>query len=163
MSGEINTTEELMDYLRKNAQEKGYYFNKDSSFVNELLKSLLINLKRYGYASCPCRLSAGNYDLDSDLICPCVYMEDDVKKYGSCFCALYISKDIFESGKLPASIPESRPKDKLFGIDYNNISAKRTSEKKWKCEICGYEHLGSEPPNSCPKCGAPKEMFKEMK
>ncbi|MDR3307108.1 MAG: hypothetical protein LBS61_05550 [Endomicrobium sp.] len=163
MNEDINTTEELMDYLKKNAQEKGYYFNKDSSFVNELLKSSLTNLKRYGYASCPCRLSTGNYDLDSDLICPCEYMENDVKEYGSCFCALYISKDIFESGKTPISIPERRPKDKLFDIDYANTSTKQTSEKKWKCGICGYEHSESEPPENCTKCGASKEMFKEMK
>jgi ferredoxin-thioredoxin reductase catalytic subunit/rubredoxin len=152
-----------MDYLKKNAQDKGYYFNRDASFVNELLKSLLVNLKRYGYASCPCRLSTGNYDLDSDLICPCVYMEDDVKKYGSCFCALYISKDVCDGKKQVASIPESRPKDKLFGRDYADTNSKITAEKKWKCEVCGYEHSGSGPPSSCPKCGASKEMFKEMK
>jgi rubrerythrin len=90
-------------------------------------------------------------------------MAEDVKKYGSCFCALYISKDIFESGKMSVSIPESRAKDKLFGIDYGNVNLKQTSDKKWKCEICGYEYSGSETPKSCPKCGTPKEMFKEMK
>jgi ferredoxin-thioredoxin reductase catalytic subunit len=163
MNTEINSTQDLMDYLNKNAQEKGYYFNRDASFVSELLKSLLVNLKRYKYASCPCRLSTGNYDLDSDLICPCVYMEEDVKKYGSCFCALYVSKDVYDGKKQAISIPESRPKNKLFGIDYANTNAKIATEKKWKCEVCGYEHSGSEPPGRCSKCGAPKEMFKEVK
>jgi rubrerythrin len=77
--------------------------------------------------------------------------------------ALYISKDIFESGKTPTSISERRPKDKLFGINYANTSTKQTYEKKWKCSICGYEHSGNEPPDNCPKCGASKEMFMEMK
>jgi ferredoxin-thioredoxin reductase catalytic subunit len=152
-----------VDYLKKNARKKGYYFNRDSFFVNELLKSLFVNLERYGYASCPCRLSTGNYDLDSDLICPCGYMEEDVKKYGSCFCALYVSKDVYDGKKQATSIPESRPKDKLFGIDYANTNVRITSEKKWKCEVCGYEHSGNEPPDNCPKCGASKEMFKEVK
>jgi ferredoxin-thioredoxin reductase catalytic subunit len=152
-----------MDYLKKNAQKKGYYFNKNSFFVDGLLKSLFVNLERYGYASCPCRLSTGNYDLDSDLICPCKYMEEDVRKYGSCFCALYVSKDVYDGKKQVTSIPESRPKDKLFGIDYANTNVKITSEEKWKCEVCGYEHSENEPPDSCPKCGAPKEMFKEAK
>ncbi len=31
----------------------------------------------------------------------------------------------------------------------------------WKCAVCGYIHDGDEPPESCPKCGAPKEQFKE--
>ena len=31
--------------------------------------------------------------------------------------------------------------------------------KKWKCSVCGYVHTGEEPPEKCPVCGAPKEMF----
>jgi len=121
----INVNEELIAYLKKNARAKGYYFNKNSVFVNELLKNLCVNLKRYGYASCPRRLSTSVYGLDSDLICPCRYMENDIKKYGSGFCALYVSKDAYEGKKETSPIPESRPKDKLFGIDYSNPSAKK--------------------------------------
>lgn len=31
--------------------------------------------------------------------------------------------------------------------------------KKWVCRVCGYVHEGPEPPDECPVCGAPKEMF----
>lgn len=31
--------------------------------------------------------------------------------------------------------------------------------KKWKCTVCGYIHIGDEPPEKCPVCGAPKEKF----
>ncbi|NOU35804.1 MAG: rubredoxin [Kiritimatiellaceae bacterium] len=34
--------------------------------------------------------------------------------------------------------------------------------KKWKCEACGYIHDGDEAPCKCPKCGAPKEQFKQL-
>ncbi|NLB18734.1 MAG: FAD-dependent oxidoreductase, partial [Syntrophomonadaceae bacterium] len=30
---------------------------------------------------------------------------------------------------------------------------------KWKCRRCGYIHEGSEPPDVCPVCGVPKNMF----
>ncbi|MFC1474855.1 rubrerythrin family protein [bacterium] len=30
---------------------------------------------------------------------------------------------------------------------------------KWKCEVCGYIHVGEEPPDRCPRCGAGKEAF----
>ncbi len=33
--------------------------------------------------------------------------------------------------------------------------------KKWKCTICGYASRGDAPPENCPKCGVPKEKFKE--
>jgi len=29
----------------------------------------------------------------------------------------------------------------------------------WKCSVCGFIHDGSEAPEKCPKCGAPKEKF----
>jgi len=31
--------------------------------------------------------------------------------------------------------------------------------KIWRCEVCGYLHDGEEPPEFCPKCGAPKDKF----
>ncbi|MDD3271637.1 MAG: FAD-dependent oxidoreductase, partial [Syntrophomonadaceae bacterium] len=31
--------------------------------------------------------------------------------------------------------------------------------KRWKCRVCGYIHEGPEPPDICPVCGAPKDMF----
>jgi rubredoxin len=31
-------------------------------------------------------------------------------------------------------------------------------KKKWKC-VCGYIHDGDEPPERCPKCGAPAAKF----
>lgn len=33
---------------------------------------------------------------------------------------------------------------------------------KWKCEICGYVHEGSEPPENCPICGVGKEFFNTL-
>ena len=34
--------------------------------------------------------------------------------------------------------------------------------KKWKCKVCGYIHMGDEPPEKCPVCGAPKSAFIEV-
>ena len=34
--------------------------------------------------------------------------------------------------------------------------------KKWVCGTCGYVWDGDNPPNSCPKCGAPKEKFTQL-
>lgn len=34
--------------------------------------------------------------------------------------------------------------------------------KMWRCGVCGYIHEGSEPPDTCPKCGAPREKFAEI-
>ena len=31
--------------------------------------------------------------------------------------------------------------------------------KQWKCTVCGYIHLGDEPPEHCPVCGADRAQF----
>lgn len=31
--------------------------------------------------------------------------------------------------------------------------------KAWRCPVCGYIHHGLEPPEMCPICGSPKEVF----
>lgn len=33
--------------------------------------------------------------------------------------------------------------------------------RTWVCKVCGYIHIGDEPPVKCPQCGAPKEKFEE--
>ncbi|MEK7848759.1 MAG: rubredoxin-like domain-containing protein [Chloroflexota bacterium] len=33
---------------------------------------------------------------------------------------------------------------------------------RWECQVCGYIHIGPEPPEVCPVCGAPKSEFKQL-
>jgi ferredoxin-thioredoxin reductase catalytic subunit len=105
--------DKLYNMLRKVQEPKGYYFNADRSFVNDLLEALLINKERYGYMGCPCRLLCGDREKDIDIVCPCVYREPDVKEYGSCYCGLYVSRD-WNEGSIPHQyVPERRPDEKM--------------------------------------------------
>jgi ferredoxin-thioredoxin reductase catalytic subunit len=77
--------EQLYEMLRKVQEPKGYFFNREREKVFDLLDGLLINRERYGYMSCPCRLASGNRDWDRDIICPCIYREEDLRAYGRCY------------------------------------------------------------------------------
>ena len=103
--------EQLYEMLKKSQEPKGYFLNADKKMALELLDGLLLNRTRYGYASCPCRLASGNREWDKDIICPCIYREADVRQYGQCFCALYLSSP---SGTATEEIvvPERRPPEK---------------------------------------------------
>lgn len=35
-------------------------------------------------------------------------------------------------------------------------------KKLFRCNVCGYVYEGTEAPETCPKCGAPKDQFVEM-
>jgi len=110
--------EELYDMLRRAQEPKGFYFNEDKEKVLDLLAMLQKNKERYGYMGCPCRLVSGDRNWDQDIICPCVYREEDVKEYGSCYCGLYVSREWHE-GQIPrAYVPERRPMEKTLGPDF---------------------------------------------
>jgi len=38
----------------------------------------------------------------------------------------------------------------------------RSMKKLWRCSVCGYVSEGPEAPDTCPKCGAPKDKFIEI-
>ena len=101
--------ERLYETLRKAQEPKGYYFNKDKELVFELLRALLVNKERYGYMSCPCRLASGSREKDKDIICPCVYREEDIEEYGSCYCNLYVTKEWNDGNIEHRYVPERRP------------------------------------------------------
>jgi ferredoxin-thioredoxin reductase catalytic subunit len=97
--------EELHKKLKQEAEESGYNLNSDVEFTKELVRSLLINQKRYSYWACPCRLASGIKEEDLDIICPCDYRDSDLNQFGCCFCALYVSGDVIQGKKKISSIP----------------------------------------------------------
>ena len=106
--------EKLFEQLKRIQEPKGYFFNSDREITLSLLEQLLITKGTYGYMTCPCRLANGVYAADKDIICPCEYRAADVEEFGSCFCALYVSKD-WNEGRIPHdTVPERRPPEKIL-------------------------------------------------
>ena len=85
--------EELLEKLENAAALKGYYLNADREFCIGTAESLIANKERYGYMCCPCRLACGDKKTDSDIICPCVYRDDDIAEHGACMCSFYVSEE----------------------------------------------------------------------
>ena len=110
----MNEREALYEMLKRAQEPKGYFFNKDKDRVLELLEALLVNKRRYGYMSCPCRLASGDRKRDQDILCPCLYREADVKDYGSCYCNLYASREWNEERVSHQYVPERRSPEKIF-------------------------------------------------
>ncbi len=108
------TPRELLEKLRPLQEKQGYLFNPDETYTLPLLESLLTNRERYGYMACPCRLATGAYEMDRDIICPCVYRAPDVAEYGACFCALYVSPGYADGSAPRVTVPERRPPEKLM-------------------------------------------------
>jgi len=155
----------LCKRLDKEAMAGGYNLNPDTDHTKGLVKSLLINEKRYGYWACPCRLAEGEKDEDLDIICPCDYRDQDINEYDTCYCGLYVSKDIVEGKKELTSISERRPeRNKRLQFKPNTLQSMQESKLKgdyplWRCRVCGYLCARDKPPGICPICKAKKDRF----
>lgn len=176
------TLEEVRQRAESDARTYGYHLHPDADFLHDLLEGLKRNEERYGYPSCPCRLASGKLELDRDIICPCYYRDPDVAEYGSCYCALYMTNDLYKGNKPILPIPERRPVEKQTRTsaettvatlpvtarqNSDKITVAETSfsaieEKLWYCKQCGYMVFREEPPYVCPICKAKREMFAQL-
>ena len=169
MDGQPAVTQEEIDRLyaklNKEAESAGYYLNPDTAMTRELLNGYLVNQKRFGYPSCPCRLASGKTEEDLDIICPCDYRDSDIEEYGGCYCSLYVSKDVKEGKAKIGSIPERRPPrgQRLHPQpDKPGTTISSLPLPVWRCKVCGYLCARDGPPGVCPICKAGKERFERF-
>ena len=71
----------------------------------EALAGLRVNRARYGYGSCPSRLATGDPHRDRPIICPCVFRDEDLAKYGRCYGRLYVSPQV-PGGPVKTVVPD---------------------------------------------------------
>jgi len=74
------------------AEKNGYSLNQNRKVVEFLVKSLLEREEKFGKRYCPCRRISGNKKEDEKIVCPCAYMEKEIKENGRCFCGLFVKK-----------------------------------------------------------------------
>ncbi len=156
--------DKLYQRLKKEAEDFGYYLNPDVEFTKDLVRSLTVNEKRYGYWACPCRLASGKKEQDLDIICPCDYRDADLADYDTCYCGLYVSKPVWEGRKGIGTIPERRPPpgERAKTIRSSEKSTSALSLPVWRCKVCGYLCARDKPPEQCPICKAKKERFEKF-
>ncbi len=157
----IAEIDRLHERLFREAEDSGYHLNPDLVFTKQLIKSLVINERRYGYRACPCRLASGSKQDDLDIICPCDYRDPDLDEYDACYCALYVSEAVRKGEKKAGSIPERRTPPAERKRETQKKSRKPTDLPLpvWRCKICGYLCAREQPPEVCPICKAKKDRF----
>ena len=170
MSEEMTPSAEEIDALQarlqREAEAAGYNLNPEREFTRGLVEGLLVNERRYGYASCPCRLATGDRQKDLDIICPCDYRDPDLVDWGACYCALYVSEEVVRGERGVQSIPERRPPEGERPQDRAARAPARPGEGPalpvWRCRVCGYLCAREHPPGVCPICKAKRERFERF-
>jgi len=90
----LNTSKEkFRNGFERYAESNGFTLNPDKKVVDTLLDGMLWNKEEYGYQYCPCRAVTGDKGKDSKLVCPCVYIQEEVERMGRCWCGLFVTAD----------------------------------------------------------------------
>ncbi len=66
--------------------------------------------------------------------------------------------DTFESIAVAEKYHEKRYLELMENIENRRVF-KRKKTVKWRCRNCGYNHEGTEPPQTCPACAHPIDHF----
>jgi ferredoxin-thioredoxin reductase catalytic chain len=160
--------ERLFARLDKEAESAGYHLNPNREFTLGLIEGMLVNERRYGYWACPCRLASGVKKEDLDIICPCDYRDPDLAEFGTCYCALYVTRDVREGKRKLTRIRDRRPAERAAPLSASPSSAvgavpgASLAYPVWRCRVCGYLCARGEPPESCPICHATRERFERF-
>jgi ferredoxin-thioredoxin reductase catalytic subunit len=160
----IAEIDRLYERLFREAESAGYHLNPEVEFTKGLIKSLIINERRYGYRACPCRLASGKKKDDLDIICPCDYRDPDLNEFDACYCALYVSDAVRKGEKKAGSIPERRlpPAERERQTREEGKKLGQLSLPVWRCKVCGYLCAREQPPEVCPICKAKKDRFERF-
>jgi len=170
------TKQVIVEHMKRNAKENGYYLCPDEQLFNDLINGLATNTNRYGYGSCPCRVASGVKKYDVDIICPCEYRNADVDEFGMCYCGLFVNEQRKNNPSQLRSIPERRPQEIMdatnAAAETKHISTEFTKYPKpgkntplikvWRCNVCGYLCARELPPPICPICKAKAECFEQF-
>jgi ferredoxin-thioredoxin reductase catalytic chain len=156
----------LLERLDREAERGGYHLNPNREFTLGLMDGLLENEARYGYQACPCRLASGVKEEDLDIVCPCDYRDPDLSEFGTCYCALYVTREVLEGKRKLTRIRDRRAVEPSTPRSAAPAGAAAPGAALaypvWRCRVCGYLCARGEPPETCPVCHASKERFERF-
>lgn len=85
--------EAILAWAHEYAASRGWKVNPNGNQLGAVVKGLARNTTRFGEQYCPCRMRTGDAEKDKEIICPCIYHEDEIKNDGNCHCRLFFGSD----------------------------------------------------------------------
>ncbi len=85
-------------WMRKYTKQNDYVLNPSWMMATNLKVWLSEMDETFGKRYCPCFEPSGDAVLDKKMLCPCEFVEDEIKEYGTCHCALFGSADLDKEG-----------------------------------------------------------------
>ena len=90
---EAELQEAILTWVREYAASRNWNVNPNEKQLGAVIKGLARNTIRFGEQYCPCRMRTGDLEKDKEIICPCIYHEDEVQNDGNCHCRLFFGSE----------------------------------------------------------------------
>lgn len=84
-----NTLGKQTKWLHTYVTKTHHTLNQDPMFNTNLKLWLSEAEDTFNKRICPCFCPTGDLELDKKLLCPCKFMEDDIRLNGTCHCTLF--------------------------------------------------------------------------
>jgi len=83
----------ILAWTREYAASRNWKVNPNEKQMGAVIKGLARNTTRFGEQYCPCRIRTRDLEKDKEIICPCIYHEDEIKNDGYCHCRLFFGSE----------------------------------------------------------------------
>lgn len=90
---EAQLQETILAWAREYAAQRGWRVNPNDKQLGAVIKGLARNTARFGERYCPCRMRTGDTEKDREIICPCIFHEDEITNDGYCHCRLFFDSE----------------------------------------------------------------------
>ena len=85
-----NTIKRWQDFADRQETHNKFIINSDKERVELIAEGVLNNEDNHGFRYCPCRLTSGDKEADTKLICPCNFKAQKIwQEKGECWCSLF--------------------------------------------------------------------------
>ena len=81
-------------WMEKYCEQNNYAINPSWMMATNLKSNLCEMEATFGKRYCPCFEPSGDKGLDKKMMCPCEFVEEEIKEYGTCHCALFGPADL---------------------------------------------------------------------
>ncbi len=71
-------------WMKKFADKKGYQLNPNWMMFTNLAMWVTEMEDTFGKSYCPCFEPSSDEELNRKMLCPCKFIEEDIKDYGTC-------------------------------------------------------------------------------
>jgi ferredoxin-thioredoxin reductase catalytic subunit len=90
---EAQLQETILAWAREYAASRGWRVNPNDKQLGAVIKGLARNTTRFGEQYCPCRMRTGDTEKDREIVCPCIFHEDEITNDGYCHCRLFFDSE----------------------------------------------------------------------